>query len=240
MSISAFHSRCDAASSDLLRDRRVSWLWPAAFVLAGVGWLLVPGAAGALLAAAGFAVAGSLCVANAVHCRRVHCAVTGPLYLVAALLFVAKAGGWNIPGGWIVAGAGMGTAVAFVPEWLGKLYLDARPEGARVPVAAAGTLVAAGLVAACCLGPTLFVVFGLSIASLGALGALEPYRWLFFSAGLACWAVAYRQRRRATAACAEDTCGTPTSRRFSGLLLWASLGALLVAAVYPYVVALIA
>jgi len=170
----------------------------------------------------------------------VHCAVTGPLYLVAALLFVTNAGGGNVPGGWIVAGAGMGTALAFVPEWLGKLYFDVRPGSARIRAAAAGTLVAAGLIAACCLGPTLFVVFGLSIASLGALGALEPYRWLFFSAGLACWAVGYRQRRRATTACAEDTCGTPTSRRFSGILLWASLAALLVAAVYPHVVAWIA
>jgi mercuric ion transport protein len=240
MSIRAFHSRCDAVSSDWLRERRVSWLWPAAFVLAGVGWLVVPGAAGALLAAAGFAVAGGLCVANAIHCRRVHCAVTGPVYLVAALWFLARAGGWNTPGGWIVAGAGVGTALAFVPESLGKLYFDARPEGARVRVATAGTLVAAGLVAACCLGPTLFVVFGLSIASLGALGALEPYRWLFLGAGLASWAVAYRARRRATSACADETYGTPASRRVSGIVLWATLTALLAAAVYPYVVALLA
>src|SRR5947207_1587392 len=116
MSISAFHSRCDAASSDLLRDRRVSWLWPAAFVLAGVGWLLVPGAA----------------------------------------------------------------------------------------------------------------------------GALEPYRWLFLFAGLASWAVAYRERRRAMVACAAEACGTPRSRRFTGILVWASLAALLTAAAYPYVVAWIA
>src|SRR2546428_8943884 len=116
MSISAFHSRCDAASSDWLRDRRVSWLWPSAFVLAGVGWLLVPGATGPVLAAAGFAIAGSLCVANALQCRRVHCAVTGPLYLVAALMFVAKAGGGSIPGGWIVAGGGGGTAGRPLPR----------------------------------------------------------------------------------------------------------------------------
>ncbi len=237
MSISAFPSRCGPVSSDWLRHRRVSWLWPAAFALAGVGWLFVPRAAGALLAAAGFAVAGGLCVANAVHCRRMHCAVTGPLYLVAALLFVTRAAGSDIPGGWIVAGAGVGTTLAFIPEWFGTLYFDARPESARVRMAAAGTLAAAGLVGACCLGPTVFVVFGLSIASLGVLGALEPYRWLFFSAGLACWAVAYRQRRRAMTACAENICGTRTSRRSGGLLLWASLGALLVAAVYPYVIA---
>jgi len=239
MSITACRTGCDTARSDLVRNRRVSWLWPAAFLVVGMGWLVVPGTAGALLAAAGFAGAGGLCVVNTIHCRRVHCAVTGPLYLVAALLFVAKASGWSVPGGWIVGGAGVGTALAFAPEWLGTLYF-ARPESPKVGVATAGTLVAAGLVAACCLGPTLFVLFGLSVASLGALGSLEPYRWLFFGAGLACWAVAYRQRRRATTACAEDTCGTPTSRRLSGIVLWASLGALLVAAVYPYVVAWVA
>src|SRR5438128_7429701 len=101
MSITPSHSECDPARSDVVRNHRISWLWPAAFAVVGVGWL-TPGATGALLAAAGFTVAGSLCVANAVHCRRVHCAVTGPLYLVGALLFLAKAGGWHMPGGWIV------------------------------------------------------------------------------------------------------------------------------------------
>lgn len=106
--------------------------------------------------------------------------------------------------------------------------------------ALAGVLAAAGLVAACCLGPTLFVIFGVSIASLGALGALEPYRWLFLLGGLACWSLAYRERRRATAACADGTCGTPASRGLSGVLLWGSLAALIVAAIYPYVIALVA
>ncbi len=114
-----------------------------------------------------------------------------------------------------------------------------RGDVVRARTAVAGALAAAGLVAACCLGPTLFVIFGVSIASLGALGALEPYRWLFLVAGLACWSVAYRLRRRATAACADETCGTPTGRRLSGILLWGSLAALIVAAIYPYVIALV-
>jgi hypothetical protein len=77
---------------DRLGDRRVSWLWSAAYVVGVTGWPAIPGTAGSLVAAAGFAVAGVLCVGNALRCRRAHCTITGPLYLVAALLFVARAG----------------------------------------------------------------------------------------------------------------------------------------------------
>ncbi len=234
---SALSPSCGLRRSDWVRNRRVSWVSPAAFVAVSVGWLVNPGGAGSLLAAAGFAVAGALCLGNAIRCRRVHCIVTGPLYLVASALFVGRASGWALPAAWIIAGAIGGTVVAFVPEWIGKLYVDVRP--VRGGAAVAGTLAAAGLVAACCLGPTLFVIFGVSIASLGALGALEPYRWLFLLGGLVCWSLAYGQRRRATAACADESCGTPMSRRLSGVLLWGSLAALIVAAIYPYVIAVV-
>ena len=86
-----------ATTSDWARNRRVSWLWPAAFGVVGAGWLVVPHPWGAVLAAAGFAVAGALCVGNNLRCQRTHCAITGPLYLVAALLFLARAGGVSVP-----------------------------------------------------------------------------------------------------------------------------------------------
>ena len=63
-----------ATTCDWARDRRVSWLWPAAFALVGAGWLVVPDPWGALLAAAGFAVAGGLCLGNTLRCQRTHCA----------------------------------------------------------------------------------------------------------------------------------------------------------------------
>src|SRR5262249_8470478 len=181
-----------------------------------------------VLAAGGFGVAGALCVGNAIHCRRVHCVVTGPLYLLAAALFGARSAGFAIPSGWIIVGAAIGTALAFVPEWLGRRYFASRPRTSSL--ATAGAFLAAGLVAARCLGPALFVLFGVGIASLGALGALEPYRWLFLAIGVGCWFLAYRQRGRATVACAEETCGTPSSRRLSAVLLWGSLAALIVGA----------
>src|SRR5713226_6596923 len=112
-----------ATACDLLQDRRVSWLWPAAFIGVGTGWLVIPDPWGALLAAAGFALAGGLCVGNALRCRRMHCAITGPLYLVAALLFLARADGLHLPASLIVGGAVFGTVSAFVPEWRGTRYL---------------------------------------------------------------------------------------------------------------------
>ena len=115
------------SGKDWLRNARVAWLWPAALLTVVVGWLVVSGPRGDLLGAAGFAVGGILCIGNALRCRRAHCTATGPLYLVAALLFLVRAGGSNIPAGCIVAGAAVGTALAFVPEVLGSRYLGRAP-----------------------------------------------------------------------------------------------------------------
>src|SRR6185295_11380783 len=85
---------------DWLQNHRVVWLWPAASLAVLGGWLVVSGAPGDLLAADGLAVAGGLCIGNAIRCRRVHCVVTGPLYLVAAGLFLGRAGGAAMPAAW--------------------------------------------------------------------------------------------------------------------------------------------
>jgi hypothetical protein len=121
-----------SGTGDWLQDRRVSWMWPAAFGIAAIGWLGVPDPGGSLLAAAAFAVAGGLCVANARYCRRAHCTITGPLYLLAALLFVARVVGTMVPSGLIVAGSVVGTILAYVPEWLGLRYLPG-PRGRNAP-----------------------------------------------------------------------------------------------------------
>jgi len=112
---------------DWLQNHRVVWLWPAASLAVLGGWLVVSGAPGDLLAADGLAVAGGLCIGNAIRCRRVHCVVTGPLYLVAAGLFLGRAGGAAMPAAWIVGGAALGTALAFVPELFGKRYFGTAP-----------------------------------------------------------------------------------------------------------------
>lgn len=108
--------------TDWAANRRLVWLWPAAFALALAGWLIVGGTSGDVLAVVGFAAAGLLCVGNAMHCRRVHCAFTGPLYLIAAALFVARLAGLGISPALIIALALAGSVAAFVPEWWGRRY----------------------------------------------------------------------------------------------------------------------
>lgn len=70
-------------SEDLTSGWSAVWLWRVPWVLVAAGavwpqarfWLWIPA----------FLVAGSGCVANARRCGRLHCYVTGPLYLGAAL-----------------------------------------------------------------------------------------------------------------------------------------------------------
>lgn len=69
---------------------------------------------------------GAGCVANAVRCKRVHCYLTGPFFLVMAIVALLYglagvpfgANGWNILGLLVLVGA---AALWFVPEaFLGR------------------------------------------------------------------------------------------------------------------------
>jgi len=115
--------------TDWAANWRFAWLWPAAFSVAVLGWLVVPGGAGDMLAPVGLAVAGGLCIGNALHCGRVHCAFTGPLYLLAAALFAGRLAGLTVAPWLIVGLAAVGTVVAFAPEWWGKRYFARAARG---------------------------------------------------------------------------------------------------------------
>ena len=57
------------------------------------------------------------CFANAFKNRTYHCILTGPLFLVAAILLLLS-GSIRIKAGFIWAGVLTGTALAFLLEWL--------------------------------------------------------------------------------------------------------------------------
>ena len=84
-----------------------------------LGWLL--GAAGVALGfwyeslrpiawTAAFGASGVLCTVNALRSRRFHCAFTGPLFLIGALLTLARAIGW-ITISWNLIGWGVVASV---------------------------------------------------------------------------------------------------------------------------------
>jgi hypothetical protein len=67
---------------------------------------------------------GSACIANAARCGRLHCFITGPLFLLAALAsLLASLDIVSLGWGWIGVGALGGTLLAHVPEWVWGRYL---------------------------------------------------------------------------------------------------------------------
>lgn len=104
-------------------------------------------------------------------------------------------------------------------------------------IATAGTLGSAALIASCCLGPVLFLVFGTTIGALGALSVLEPYRAYFIATGLGFWAYGFhrlylRKPRAAGGADCTEACERPSSR--ARALLWVAFAILLLAIALPH------
>lgn len=115
----------ESTSTDLVRGRRsffVLWGLPLMlFPLAAV----VPAYGGALTTMALFWI-GAACTANALRCRRVHCSIMGPAFLVLGLLNVGRLLGWVPLSGGLMTLAIVGSVVvAYTPEWLGKQYFRA-------------------------------------------------------------------------------------------------------------------
>ncbi len=99
------------------------------------------------------------------------------------------------------------------------------------------------LAASCCVGPTIFVVFGASVGSLGFSGVLAPYRPIFLLIGYV--AIGYSlykfylkdyfkekllKKPRIQCACEEPT----WINKFSRVTTWVAFVLLVIATVYPY------
>ena len=106
-------------------------------------------------------------------------------------------------------------------------------------LATGGAIGLSVLIASCCIAPTLFLVFGVSVGALGALSALEPYQPYFIGAGVLALGFAGHQIFRPAetaadcgdAACAQDSQSRRLTRRFFFLAVVLFMGA----AAYPYV-----
>ena len=114
----------DACAREDLVNRKISWLlWriPLAAIVLGIA--LDPPAR-TLLWTPAFLVSGVACAVNAVRCRRVHCYISGPVFLLAAaatlmLYFEVAPLRWS----WIGIGVVVGTLLAYLPEAIRGKYL---------------------------------------------------------------------------------------------------------------------
>jgi hypothetical protein len=99
----------------------VLWRLPIVVLLLGAGlgspWH-------AVLWTLSFGVMGTACVVNAVRCGRLHCVMTGPLFLAAAVASALREAGFASPSWTTLAVAVVaGVLAAHVPEWVRGKYV---------------------------------------------------------------------------------------------------------------------
>lgn len=98
---------------------------------------------------------------------------------------------------------------------------------------------AAVLASACCLGPLVLLMLGISGAWIGTLTALEPYRPIFIGAALVALYFAWRRIYRPAQTCKPgEVCAIPRVRSSYKTLFWAVAAGVLVALGFPYVLPL--
>lgn len=95
---------------------------------------------------------------------------------------------------------------------------------------------AALLASACCLGPLVLLMLGISGAWIGTLTALEPYRPVFIGVALIAVYFAHRRIFRRPAECLPgEICAVPQVSRMYKVMFWVVVALLSLALVYPFV-----
>ncbi len=94
------------------------------------------------------------------------------------------------------------------------------------------------LIASCCIAPSLFLVFGMSIGMLVALSSLAPYQPYFVGAGVLALGFAGHQIFRPAdidTNCEDEPCAPDSgSRRFTRRLFFVAIAFFAASIAYPY------
>ena len=107
---------------DLTSQRWSQSLWMLSLAIFVAGSFLP--SVRALFWSSGLIMAGVLCLANAARCRRLHCHITGPLFLLGGIVSALRGFGllswsWNSIGTVMV----VGLAAAYLPECFAGKYV---------------------------------------------------------------------------------------------------------------------
>lgn len=113
----------DGRTNDLVRGTRsfgVLWGLPLALVIGGIFWT----SARVWLWVPAGTIAGLACLANASRCGRLHCFLTGPLFLAGAIAtLLAHLGILRVDAFWILGAMVVGTAIGYAAEWARVAYV---------------------------------------------------------------------------------------------------------------------
>lgn len=104
---------------------------------------------------------------------------------------------------------------------------------------AKGTLIVgllAGFTAsACCAGPLILLMLGVSGSWIGNLSALEPFRPFFIFAAVIFIGLAYRKVYKPTKACdANVACGTRQGKRSQQIIFWVTTVIIILSIAFPW------
>lgn len=107
------------------------------------------------------------------------------------------------------------------------------------PISTKGPLIAgllAGLTAsACCAGPLILLMLGISGSWIGNLSALEPYRPVFILVALALLGVAFRKIYLTPSACSTDAvCATQQGKRSQQIIFWITSLIIVLSIAFPW------
>jgi mercuric ion transport protein len=102
-----------------------------------------------------------------------------------------------------------------------------------------GSLIAgviAGITAsACCLGPLVLLMLGISGSWIGNLTALEPYRPIFIGVTLVFLGLAFRRLYLVPQSCARDApCAAPDNLRKQRIIFWLVTGVVALMVAFPW------
>jgi len=110
---------------------------------------------------------------------------------------------------------------------------DNRPNSPKATLVA-GLL--AGLAAsACCAGPFLLLMLGISGSWIGNLSALEAYRPFFMGLALVFLGLAFRRVYLIPKACNSDAvCATPQGKRSQQIIFWITTAIVILSIAFPW------
>jgi mercuric ion transport protein len=105
-------------------------------------------------------------------------------------------------------------------------------------LATGGAIAASFLIGSCCIMPTLFLVFGVSVGALGVLSALEPFQPIFIVVGFVSLSYAGLRifRESSDPECDSESCDPQSRNRHRLRRIFPVAVLFFVAAIsYPYI-----